>query len=165
MRRTVLPLLSVLALLLVAVGGAAGAGTTTPPGGADVGVCVVGADSPCNDAGEPQATHPTPANGSADAPENATLIGDDTDDSEDSRIWIPEDRNRDGEIDERFHGDPAGDRIGAGEDADRVGAGGDADGTHRVWIPEDRDHDGRIDDRFVGTVEPVLGLAEPLFPF
>jgi hypothetical protein len=112
MRRKLLPLLSVLALLLVAAGGAAAAGDagtniTTPPeqtadSGTDAGICLVGADSPCNDAASNDAdvTHPTPTN-------NSTEIGSEggQSDGEDGQLWIPEDQNRDGEIDNRFDGD------------------------------------------------------------
>jgi hypothetical protein len=110
MRRKLLPLLTVFALLLVAAGGAAAAGdasTTipddtpdaTPAEGGDVGICVVGADSPCNDA-PADGENATDANESADG----ERIGDD-DDANDGEMRIPEDRNGDGEIDERFRGD------------------------------------------------------------
>jgi len=117
MKRTILPLCTVLALLLVAVGGASAAdaaGTTTAPladeSGDDAGICLVGADSPCND-GEnatTNATHPTPHN-------DSSIVDDGTDGddgSDDGRMRIPEDQDGDGEIDERFRGDrPAGTLI------------------------------------------------------
>ena len=104
------PFLAVLAVTLAAVGGVAAADGTaiqtdetneSTDDGPQMGVCVVGADSPCDDESTDgdrvDATHPTPLNGSDE-------LGDGTDDNE-SRMWIPEDQNRDGEIDDRFGGD------------------------------------------------------------
>ncbi|MFC7134623.1 MULTISPECIES: hypothetical protein [Salinibaculum] len=105
MVRKALPLLMALAVSLVAVGGAAAAGGTaiqTNDSSSDgqMGICVVGADSPCNDEStdgdDTPPTHPTPANGSDELGEG--------DDSDENQMWIPEDQNRDGEIDERFLG-------------------------------------------------------------
>ena len=60
-----------------------------------VGVCVVGADSPCN------------GDDASDATEGTHGSTDETTDNgsaHDGKMWIPEDQNRDGEIDERFRG-------------------------------------------------------------
>ena len=152
MRRKAFTLLAVAAVVLVAAGGASAANLTQAEelapkddsgqgGDADVGVCVVGADSPCN--GE-------------DAKEAA---GEQTDgnDSDDNEMWIPEDQNRDGEIDDRFTGnDESKELDGENESTD----------DHQIWIPEDQNRDGEIDDRFTGTaverfasiVSGVLGL-------
>ena len=151
MQKTV-PLLAVLAVSLAAVGGVAAADGTAIPtdetnGSTDdspgMGVCVVGADSPCNDEstdGDSQpATHPTPLNGS-------DRLGDDERDHE---MGIPEDQNDDGEIDERFRGDDherAANHIG-GDDTDEGG---------RLLIPEDQNRDGEIDGRFGGDSLPAL---------
>jgi len=107
MRRTLLPLLTVSALLLVAVGGATAAGdagTTITDGSSDAtptegdaGIRVVGADSPPNDADN--STHPMPY--------DSTEIGTDSGGDDDGRVWTPEDQNRDGEIDNRVTGGPA----------------------------------------------------------
>ena len=176
MRRTLIPLLTVFALLLVAAGGAAAAGdagtTSTAENatdGGDVGICLVGADSPCNGA---------PADGSANdtAAGDGDRLGEDTD-SEDGRLWIPEDRDRDGEIDEEFQGDrggngtlhilpthtdrpathptPTNDTTDIGTDDGQSG-----DDT-QIWIPEDRNRDGEIDDRFTATVGPFADIVLP----
>ena len=60
-----------------------------------VGICVVGVDSPCN-------------GDDADESLGDELRGDDANetDSGDRKMWIPEDQNRDGEIDDRFGGVP-----------------------------------------------------------
>ena len=107
---------------------------------AEAGICVVGADSPCN--GE-----------SADG----ERIGNDSDDGK--QIMIPEDQNRDGEIDDRFTNDENADVgvciIGADsacnsddKEDGKVGAGG-AD-EEQIMVPEDQNRDGEIDDRFIG---------------
>ena len=124
MRRKLLPLLTVFALLLVAVGGAAAAGdasTTktpdaTPTEGGDVGICVVGADSPCNDASAEGSTNDTAA-------DDGERIGDGTA-AEDGQMRIPEDQNRDGEIDDRFRGDnvSAGDEPTGDDDDEKTGS-------------------------------------------
>lgn len=75
MRRTVIPLLTAFALVLVAAGGAVAAG--------DAGTTV----------------EPSPE----ETPDDEQLSSNDSD--EDGRMHVPEDQNRDGEIDERFHGD------------------------------------------------------------
>jgi len=115
MRRILLATLAALTVLLAAAGGvtAMDLGDTTEltddpdPAGepiaendsadddeAEVGICVVGVDSPCN--GE---------NASAGAE-----IGDNS--SEDGEMWIPEDQDRDGEIDDRFEGDDNSTEMG-----------------------------------------------------
>lgn len=102
MRRKLLSLLSVFALLLVAAGGAAAAGDagtniSTPPeqtadSGIDAGICLAGADSPCNDA-------------PADDPSADGELHERNTSDEDGKMHIPEDQNRDGAIDDRFGGD------------------------------------------------------------
>lgn len=154
MKRTLSALVAGLVVLSVAVGGAVAAGElgeTELNGddgaddGPDVGVCVVGADSPCNGGDEADADHGNESS-------NGT-----------GHVWIPEDQNRDGEIDDRFHGNESegGDAgiclVGAespcnGGNAtestgDRIAAPGD--GERRAWIPEDQNRDGEIDDRFL----------------
>lgn len=149
-----LPLLAVLAVSLAAVGGVAAADGTaiqtdetngSTDDSPDMGVCVVGADSPCNDEStdgdaEP-ATHPTPLNGSDE-------LGDGTDGAE-HQMGIPEDQNDDGEIDEPFRGDDH-------ERAENHIGGDDTDEDGRLWIPEDQNRDGEIDDRFGGDSLPAL---------
>jgi hypothetical protein len=129
MRRKPIPLLTVFALLLVAAGGATAAGDAgtnitdessdaTSGEGGDVGICVVGADSPCNDAPEDSA-NATDANESSEGERTG-------DDADDGQMWIPEDQNRDGEIDDRFVGDEnasAGDEQRADEEAGSDDAG------------------------------------------
>jgi hypothetical protein len=199
MRRKLIPLLTVFALLLVAVGGAAATGdastTTTPDAtpteGGDVGICVVGADSPCNDAPD-DAENATDANESTDG----ERIGDD-DDADDGQMRIPEDQDGDGEIDDRFRGDgnpSAGDEssddagicvVGADSPCNDASSGSDADnatdathptpsdGEHigsdsggsdegQMWIPEDQNRDGEIDDRFLDSAGPLADLLSPL---
>jgi hypothetical protein len=172
MQRTVLALLAALAVMLVAVGGAAAieSGTAisddqpdnTTDDGADVGVCVVGADSPCNDASNERSEQIGDTDQRAD--EGSEQIGE-NDSDENSQIWIPEDQNRDGEIDDRFTGDdetsadagicvvgadsPCND-AGSDDAGDRIGSDTGSDETSRIWIPEDQNHDGEIDDRFLG---------------
>jgi hypothetical protein len=169
MRRTLLSLCAALAVLSVAVGGAHAAGitdTTTPSSddgdGGDVGICLVGADSPCNDAEDTSGD----ASDSEDANESEAIDGED---SEDGQMWIPEDQNRDGDIDDRFKGNDS-DRIESGTDSeteagiclvgadspcngdsggDQIGTGDDAGNSdEQIWIPEDQNRDGQIDDRF-----------------
>jgi hypothetical protein len=180
MRRTLLPLLTVFALLLVAAGGAAAgdAGTTitddTPdatPSEGDVGICVVGADSPCNDA-------PDDGENATDGTESTDgeRIGDD-DGADDGQMRIPEDRNGDGEIDEQFQGD----RDGNGtlhtlpadtdtpathptpmNDSTEIGSDSGERDEGQMWIPEDQNRDGEIDDRFRDSVGPLAALLSPL---
>lgn len=163
--RRMLPLLAVLAVSLAAVGGVAAADgaiqTESTPNetsgdGPDMGICVVGADSPCNDEStdgdETAPTHPTPQNDSERI--------DDGDADDDSQIRIPEDQNRDGEIDERFKGDAPAD---AGE-TEETHIGSDDGEDRQVWIPEDQNHDGEIDDRFGGGGLTGL-LFDALFAF
>ena len=180
MRRTLIPLLTVFALLLVATGGAAaGAGTTitddapdaTPAAGGDVGICVVGADSPCNDA-PADAEKTTDANESTDA----ERIGDD-EDADEGQMRIPEDQDGDGEIDEQFRGD----RDGNGtlhtlpanvdtpathptpmNDSTEIGSDSGQSDENRMWIPEDQNRDGEIDDRFLDSAGPLAALLSPL---
>lgn len=101
MRRKLLPLLSVFALLLVAVGGVAAAGHAGTDVDSiaddDVGICPVGADSPCNDA------------------------ADDRKAGDDDQVFLPEDRDGDGEIDDRFRGDD--EEISDGEPDNERGSG------------------------------------------
>jgi len=115
MGRKTLPLLMALAVSLVAVGGVAAADgpvdathptphETPDEGESSVGVCVVGPDSPCNGestdgSNTTPVTHPTPLN------DSDRLGSDDGDDDSDNQLWIPEDQNRDGEIDDRFVGE------------------------------------------------------------
>ena len=106
MRRKLIPLLTVFALLLVAAGGATAAGDASTNISADetatdgdVGICLVGADSPCNDAPD-DAESATDANESADGERTGNDDG-----ADDGQMWLPEDQNRDGEIDDRFRGD------------------------------------------------------------
>ncbi len=187
MRRTLLSLCAALAVLSVAVGGAYAAGpmdTTTPStdddDGGDVGICMVGADSPCNgpaaENGTTDATHPTPVNDST--------ADDGNDSDEQPQILLPEDQNRDGEIDDRFRGNDSKTEAGicvvgadspcngpehtdnqsGSEDGERIGSDDDEEG--QLWIPEDQNRDGEIDDRFrndsvaavVYTTLSVFGL-------
>lgn len=217
MRQTVLPLLMALAVSLVALGGVAAAGTATqthpahptpndapddgsvPPthpsphetpqdGGPGVGVCVVGADSPCNDAGgsvsetpstDESTTDGATTDGGSIVSDNdrsrchvEPAVDDESDDgmqkgipdvvekcesengSDSGRIFLPEDQNRDGQLDDRFTSASPdahdGENIGSGDDG--------SDG--RMWIPEDQNHDGEIDDRFVGSVGTASALGQ-----
>jgi hypothetical protein len=156
-----------LAVTCVAVGGVAAADRPQtaepihptpqePADGGDMGVCVVGADSPCNGASADNGTaptHPTPIN-------DSERLGDG--DGENEQILLPEDQNRDGDIDERFGGDgeqtnsDAGTELGSGETDDS-----------QLWIPEDQNRDGEIDDRFLGafTPGPVDLLPSLVTPF
>jgi hypothetical protein len=168
MQRKITPLLTALALVVVAAGGVAAADTSTSigtpsndTGDADVGICLVGADSPCND---------TP-----DEPDTGDRIGANDSDDEHS-VWIPEDRNRDGEIDDRFRGgtdreaeagvclvgadSPCNDGPGGDHSDERTGDGPGEE--RRMWIPEDRNRDGEIDHRFLGEGADVF---EALFDF
>jgi hypothetical protein len=173
MQRTVLALLAALAVMLVAVGGAAAIerGTAisddqpdnTTDDGADVGVCVVGADSPCNDASD-NGTERIGDDTAPRADKGSERIGS-NDSNESGQIWIPEDQNRDGEIDDRFTGDdeksadagvcvvgadsPCND-AGSDGAGDRIGSDTGSDETSRIWIPEDQNRDGEIDDHFLG---------------
>lgn len=107
---------------------------------AEAGICVVGADSPCN--GEST---------------DGEHIGNDSDDGK--QIMIPEDQNRDGEIDDRFTNDENADVgvciIGADSPCNsddkedgKIGAG--SDDEEQSMIPEDQNRDGEVDDRFIG---------------
>ncbi|MFC7060226.1 hypothetical protein [Halovenus salina] len=80
--------------------------------GGDVGICLVGADSPCNDA--PEDANDTNTN-------DSEHIGDDTD-ADDGRMGIPEDQDGDGEIDERFQGDDSDAESGSDAGICLVGA-------------------------------------------
>ena len=192
MRHKLVPLLAVFALLLVAAGGATAAGDAgtnitseeTPDDSGDVGICLVGADSPCNDA-------PADDSAAGTSDDNVSDDGDqigDNDPDEDGQMWIPEDQNRDGEIDDRFN---SGDNENADSDFE-TGNGtthiepvpdqstppthptpvdgsteiGSDDGTsdeqNQIWIPEDQNHDGEIDDRFLGGFGP---FADVILPF
>ena len=195
MRRKLVPLLTVFALLLVAAGGAAAAGDAgtnispadTPDDSGDAGICLVGADSPCNDA---------PADDSAaeasddEASDDGDQIGD-NDSDKDGRMWIPEDQNRDGEIDDRFKSgenesadssDETGSEdagiclVGADSpcndtsathptpinDTTEIGSDGNtSDEQNQIWIPEDQNHDGEIDDRFLSGVGPFSDVTLP----
>jgi hypothetical protein len=179
-----------LAVSLVALGGVAAADgstapieqtpTETPSGdggdGGDVGICVVGADSPCNDdgSGENSQTSTTDDEQAehSDADGGDAISGND---SGDGQMWIPEDQNRDGEIDDRFKSDdsddnrsrdggwcrvidpPADEQHNAHrdpgmekprpEEAERSDSGNE---SGQIWIPEDQNRDGEIDDRFKG---------------
>lgn len=193
MRRKAMTLLAAVAVALVAAGGASAAVIDDPAesalenesdgGDTEVGVCVVGVDSPCNgeDAEKPPAT--------------------DDNHSEEGQMWIPEDQNRDGEIDERFGGEDSADVVhenGTGErgwdihptphngseigedsdgedsqillpeDQNRDGqiderfGGGESDGeSNQIWIPEDQNRDGLIDERFTEDSRTVLGVLLP----
>lgn len=184
MRRKAITLLAAVSVVLVAFGGAATAAHSQPAeldpanesaeGDADVGICVVGVDSPCN--GE----------------QAEEIDGEPANDSEE-KMWIPEDQNRDGEIDERFTGndsdgdclngdDPAErdpqillpeDQNHDGEiderftdeesDGDELQGGNVSDGDGQLWIPEDQNRDGEIDDRFTGEISGVLSGLLALF--
>lgn len=152
MVRKTVPLLMALAVSLVAVGGVA-AQSPTPPAtnetqSADVGVCVVGTDSPCNDDSAEDGNHSTD--------ERAERIGGDSD-SDDGQMWIPEDQNRDGEIDERFRDSQSNAEQSTGEKIDSS----DGDET-QIWIPEDQNRDGEIDQRFQGSVVSAVATLLPL---
>lgn len=100
---------------------------------ATVGICVVGVDSPCNgDTADESAGDQTGSN-----------------DSDDGTIWLPEDQNRDGEIDERFRGEDNGTQIGDGDATDK-----------QILLPEDQNHDGKIDERFRGDAGVQEGNSE-----
>ncbi|MXR51066.1 hypothetical protein GRX03_05525 [Halovenus sp. WSH3] len=159
MRRKAVTLLAAVAVAFVAVGGVAAADHSAPAelapedenstgGDVEVGVCVVGVDSPCNG-------------------ERAEEFGDDSSETNDSerKMWIPEDQNRDGEIDDRFVGD--GDSEESGDNANESTRivhptpGTDdpvrEDGGAEMWIPEDQNRDGEIDDRFLPNSPDPLG--------
>jgi hypothetical protein len=144
MRRKAFTLLAAVAVVLVAIGGASAAELTHAEelapeedrGDREVGICVVGADSPCN--GE-----------ETDGEQIAT------NNSEENKMWIPEDQNRDGEIDDRFAGDSSKE-LNGDDDSEES----------QIWIPEDQNRDGEIDDRFLGNspdsltaiISGILGL-------
>ncbi len=101
---------------------------------ATVGICVVGVDSPCNgDTADESAGDQTGSN-----------------ESDDGTVWLPEDQNRDGEIDERFRGEDNGTQIGDGEDTEEK----------QILLPEDQNHDGKIDERFHGDTSAEEGNSE-----
>jgi hypothetical protein len=114
MQRTLLTLLAALALLLVAAGGVAAVDSGTAIGDdhsdnttdddADVGVCVVGADSPCNDAPEKRSEQAGDGESDRIGDGETDHVGSNNGSTETSRIWLPEDQNRDGMIDDRFRG-------------------------------------------------------------
>lgn len=185
MKSKAITLLAVVAVALFAAGGASAAALSdsaelAPENESDgedatVGICVVGADSPCN--GE----------GAEELPSKDT----ERNDSEDGQILLPEDQNHDGEIDERFtgengsdeavHPDPIGEPIDhthptrhTGEESDDKGSDGAIDHTHptrhtgeesddgssdgmEFWIPEDQNRDGQIDDRFTEDAREIAG--------
>lgn len=141
------------------------------------GICTVGADSPCN--GEQWDGD----NGTQ--PDGEPIAGNESDEAK--QILIPEDQNRDGEIDDRFQGDDdeaevgvcmigvdspcngddvdetPGEQIGDGSGDDQIGDGSDAE--EQIWIPEDQNRDGEIDQRFLGSgfVGDLISLAFGLF--
>lgn len=188
MVRKLLPLLAALAVLLVAAGGVAAASdiggsdelTDNDAEGADdnaghgndeaddtsdaeVGICVVGVDSPCNGDSRTNA-------------DQETATGEKTSEG-DGQMWIPEDQNRDGQIDDRFKDDEAVHSGKAeagicvvGADSPCNGDEGSASGeietgtpaeNDQIWIPEDQSHDGQIDDQFL----PDLFRSVTLFDF
>ncbi|WP_336326099.1 hypothetical protein [Halovenus sp. HT40] len=188
MKSKAITLLAVVAVALFAAGGASAAAlsdsTELAPenesdgGDATVGVCVVGADSPCNGEGAEELPSKDTESNESDGP--------------DGQILLPEDQNRDGEIDERFtgengsdeavHPDPISEPIDhthptrhTGEESDDKGTDGAIDHTHptphtgeeigddgssdgvEVWIPEDQNRDGQIDDRFTEDAREIAG--------
>lgn len=165
MARIAIPLATALALLLVAVGGAAAAdapGTTTPavdapdPGDTptadgDVGICVVGADSPCNgpaaENGTSNTTHPTPVNDPTEIDDGDGTIVDDGDDAAEN------DSDADAGICLVGADTPCndgGDRTDDGTAGEEIGSDDGSDDS-QIWLPEDQNRDGQIDDRFGGA--------------
>lgn len=145
MRRKIVPLLSVLVLLLVATGGVAAAddaGTAVDPtldavDSDDTGICLVGVDSPCNDA-----------------------PSDDT--SDDDQIGIPEDQDGDGEIDDRFRGGDDEADVGiclVGVDSPCNGDATGASDDEGTGVLDDQDRDGSVADRVTALLEPLVALV------
>jgi hypothetical protein len=161
MRRTIVMLLAAFAVLAVAAGGVTAADVTDEPAEltpADDTPSEVQADD--GDDENTPATHPTPHT------DESKLDDGDKNDS-DGRMWIPEDQNRDGEIDDRFKGNDSDDEadvgvcmIGVdspcngedvdGDDGKEIGEN-DSEGDDKMWIPEDQNRDGEIDERFKGN--------------
>ena len=140
MERKLLPLLSVLTLLLVAVGGTVAVDASTTPSGEEL-----------------------PDEATAHEPKTTPNTTDH--ESSDGHVWIPEDQNHDGEIDERFRNNDSNDSeadagiclVGADspcneESADQPGSepieSRNTSEDSQIWIPEDQNRDGVIDDRF-----------------
>jgi len=170
MRRKLIPLLTVLALLLVAAGGAAAAGDTgttdTPdatPDSGDAGICLVGADSPCNDAPADDSDTGTDANEST----RGEPLGDDaenesTDDAGICLVGADSPCNH-GAGNGTVHIEPEPDERTppthpTPSNGEYIGSEGEQDDRGRMWIPEDQNRDGDIDDRFHGGVGPLADL-------
>ncbi|WP_436901500.1 hypothetical protein [Halovenus halobia] len=139
MRAKIVALLTAVAVIALTAGGAAAlpADELAPEDdteNATVGICVVGVDSPCN----------------GDAADGSTGDQVGSNDSDDGQLWIPEDQNRDGEIDERFRGEDNGTEIGDGEDTE----------DKQILLPEDQNHDGEIDEQFRGDTGAEEGDSE-----
>ncbi|MFC6765416.1 hypothetical protein [Natrinema soli] len=158
MRRKIIPLLTVLAILLVAVGSTAAAGSTgtnidstaetdANTISADAGICLVGADSPCNDAPIIEPVDSDKLNGSES---ELTETDSDADDGDVGICLV----GVDSPCNEAPNDGPA--------DGNKSVETGQSNEEEQIWIPEDQNRDGEIDDRFVTS---FMGMFADMFSF
>jgi hypothetical protein len=153
MRRKVLTLCAAVAVALLAAGGASAADLSHAEelapenendSGAEAGICVVGVDSPCSgEEAETRTDGQIADNGS----------------EKDGQMWIPEDQNRDGEIDNRFGCEPVTHPTPQSGDEISPDSANETEG--QILLPEDQNHDGKIDERFGGSESDETQIMLP----